>query len=81
MQPIDVIVSINIVHIAPWAATLGLIAGAAQLLRAGRLLYLYGPFIHYGIHNAPSNAAFDQAFKASNSEWDLRDIADLNRLA
>ena len=32
----DAVLSINMVHISPWAAALGLIAGAARLLAAGR---------------------------------------------
>jgi cyclopropane fatty-acyl-phospholipid synthase-like methyltransferase len=55
----DAIVSINMIHIAPWAATLGLFSGAGRLLRAGGLLYLYGPFLYKGVYNASSNADFD----------------------
>jgi cyclopropane fatty-acyl-phospholipid synthase-like methyltransferase len=79
--PFDAMVSINMVHIAPWAATLGLFAGAGRLLRPGGLLVLYGPFLHNGAHNAPSNAAFDETLKARNPSWGLRDIADLERVA
>jgi cyclopropane fatty-acyl-phospholipid synthase-like methyltransferase len=79
--PFDAIVSINMVHIAPWAATLGLFAGAGRLLRAGGLLLLYGPFMHNGVHNAPSNAAFDESLRARNPSWGLRDIVDLQRAA
>jgi cyclopropane fatty-acyl-phospholipid synthase-like methyltransferase len=81
VAPFDAIVSINMVHIAPWAATLGLFAGAGRLLRAGGLLALYGPFLHNGVHNAHSNAEFDQSLKARNAAWGLRDIADLERVA
>ena len=77
----DAIVSINMVHIAPWPATPGLFAGAGRLLRAGGVLFLYGPFTHNGVHNAPSNAAFDESLKARNPSWGLRDIADLERVA
>jgi SAM-dependent methyltransferase len=78
--PFDAIVSINMVHIAPWAASLGLFAGAGRLLRAGGLLVLYGPFMRNGVHNAPSNAAFDASLKARNPSWGVRDLADLERL-
>ena len=73
--------SINMIHIAPWAATAGLFSGAGRLLRGGGLLCLYGPFMHNGAYNAPSNAAFDQSLKARNPAWGLRDIADLERTA
>jgi len=79
--PFDAIVSLNMVHIAPWAASIGLFAGAGRLLRAGGLLILYGPFMRDGVHNAPSNAAFDVSLKASNPSWGLRDITDLERIA
>jgi cyclopropane fatty-acyl-phospholipid synthase-like methyltransferase len=79
--PFDAIVSLNMVHIAPWAASLGLFAGAGRLLRAGGLLVLYGPFMRNGAHNAASNAAFDESLKARNPSWGLRDIVDLEHVA
>jgi SAM-dependent methyltransferase len=78
--PFDAIVSLNMVHISPWAASLGLFAGAGRLLRGSGLLFLYGPFMRDGVHNAPSNAAFDASLKARNPSWGLRDIADLERV-
>ena len=39
----DAVLSINMVHISPWASALGLLDGAARLLRAGVPLILYGP--------------------------------------
>jgi SAM-dependent methyltransferase len=76
----DAIVSLNMVHIAPWAASLGLFAGAEALLRRGGVLFLYGAFMRDGVHNAPSNAAFDATLKARNPAWGVRDIADLERV-
>lgn len=78
--PFDAIVSLNMVHIAPWAASVGLFACAGRLLRVGGILFLYGPFMRDGVHNAPSNAAFDASLKARNPSWGLRDIAELERL-
>jgi SAM-dependent methyltransferase len=78
--PFDAIVSLNMVHIAPWSASLGLFAGAGSLLRAGGILFLYGPFMCDGVHNAPSNVAFDASLKARNPSWGLRDITDLERV-
>lgn len=77
---LDAIVSLNMVHIAPWAASLGLFAGAGRLLRSGGVLFLYGPFMRDGLHNAPSNAAFDASLKTQDPSWGLRDIADLERV-
>ena len=39
----DGIICINMVHISPWDATIGLITGAAATLPPGSPLYLYGP--------------------------------------
>lgn len=81
LAPFDAMVSINMVHIAPWAATVGLFSGTGRLLRKGGLLCLYGPFVHSGIHNAPTKAAFDESLRTRNPDWGLRDIADLELIA
>jgi hypothetical protein len=77
----DAIVSINMIHIAPWRATEGLMAGAARLLAKDQALYLYGPFKENGRHTAPSNAAFDASLRRSDPEWGVRDIGDVSDLA
>ena len=71
----------NVIHIAPWAVAEGLFAGAARHLAAGGRLFLYGPFQRDGVHNAPSNAAFDESLRSRNPEWGVRDTADLRTLA
>ncbi|WP_239651460.1 DUF938 domain-containing protein [Neosynechococcus sphagnicola] len=43
-EPIVAMVNINMIHIAPWSACLGLMAGAQRILPPGGILYLYGPF-------------------------------------
>jgi SAM-dependent methyltransferase len=70
----DAIVGINLVHIAPWAATEGLMAGSARVLPPGGVLYLYGPYKRGGEHSAPSNAAFDESLRAHNPAWGLREV-------
>jgi len=77
----DAIVSINMIHIAPWRAAEGLIAGAARLLPPGGPLYLYGPFREHGRHTAPSNAAFDESLKARDPAWGVRDLDEVVALA
>lgn len=76
----DAIVSINMIHIAPWAATLGLMAGAERVLPSGGLLYLYGPFKIDGTNTAPSNAAFDADLRARDPAWGIRDADDVAAL-
>jgi hypothetical protein len=73
-EPITAIININMIHIAPWSACLGLFDGAKRILPAGGILYLYGPFRQNGHHTAPSNAAFDQSLRSQNSEWGVRDL-------
>jgi cyclopropane fatty-acyl-phospholipid synthase-like methyltransferase len=73
----DAVVAINMIHISPWEATLGLLAGASRLLRSGGVLYTYGPYMRDGKHTAASNAAFDVSLKARDSSWGVRDVADV----
>ena len=75
------IVCINMVHISPWAATVGLFRGAAKLLRAGAPLILYGPYIEGDVQTAPSNLAFHQSLQDRNPNWGLRDVADVDHVA
>lgn len=77
----DAILCINMIHIAPWAATIGLMAGAGRLLRAGAPLYLYGPYLRDGVETAASNLAFDQSLKERDPDWGLRDLSAVSALA
>ena len=77
----DAVLCVNMVHISPWSAAVGLFTGAGRILTSGAPLVLYGPFIEPGRETAPSNLAFDQSLKQRNSEWGLRYTADLDALA
>lgn len=77
----DAVLCINMVHIAPWAATEGLVRGAAQILPSGGMLYLYGPYRFEGRHTASSNAAFDADLRRQNPEWGVRDVEAMVALA
>ncbi len=74
---ITAIVNINMIHISPWSACLGLMAGAGRILPPGGILYMYGPFKQDGKHTAPSNAAFDESLRAQNPEWGVRNLEDV----
>jgi SAM-dependent methyltransferase len=78
---VDVVMCNNMIHISPWAATEGLIAGAGRVLTAGGVLFLYGPYKVGGRHTAPSNQAFDEDLRNRNPEWGIRDLADVTALA
>jgi SAM-dependent methyltransferase len=77
----DAVVCCNMIHIAPWSACEGLIAGAARILPAGGILYLYGPYKMDGRHTAPSNAAFDADLRRRHPQWGIRDLGDITELA
>lgn len=77
----DAVLCINMVHISPWAATLGLLRGAAAILRRGAPLYLYGPYFRAEIETAPSNLAFDQSLRQRNPAWGLRDLSAVRAAA
>jgi SAM-dependent methyltransferase len=73
-EPVDAIVCINMIHIAPPSATTALVTGAQRALRAGGVLVLYGPYRQGGRHTAPSNAAFDESLRAENPAWGVREL-------
>ena len=77
----DAVLCINMIHIAPWTSAIGLVRGAARILPAGGLLYLYGPYRRGGEHTAPSNAAFDADLRARNAAWGVRDLDEVAALA
>jgi hypothetical protein len=77
----DAILCINMIHIAPWRVTQGLLRHAGRLLAAGAPLYLYGPYRRAGVVTVPSNEAFDDSLKARNPEWGLRDLEAVAALA
>jgi SAM-dependent methyltransferase len=77
---VDAIVCINMIHVAPWAATQALIAGARDALLSEGVLFLYGPFRRGGRHTAPSNEAFDADLRAHDPAWGLRDIEEVEKV-
>ena len=77
----DAIVNCNMIHISPWAACEGLIAGAERILPVGGILYLYGPYRIDGRHTAPSNEEFDANLRGRNAAWGIRDLGEVTALA
>ena len=71
---ISAMVSANMIHIAPWEACLGLLAGAGRHLPPGGPLCLYGPFRRDGRHTSPGNEAFDRDLRAQDARWGIRDL-------
>lgn len=77
--PYDALVCINMIHISPWEATLGLMAGASRLLRAGGVLYTYGAYKRGGAHTAPSNETFDAWLKQRDARFGVRGVEEVER--
>lgn len=74
--PVDkaaAIVCINMIHISPWEATVGLMRGARRVLPIGGPLFLYGPFRRADRPLEPGNEAFDRDLRNRNASWGLRE--------
>ena len=72
----DIVFCANMIHIAPWSATVGLIEGSYSVLQRFGMLVLYGPFLD-GKNSAHSNLRFDERLKGQNSCWGVREINDI----
>jgi SAM-dependent methyltransferase len=72
----DVVLNLNMVHISPWSAALGLLNGAARVLKRGGALILYGPWLKADIETAPSNVEFDRQLRERDPDWGLRRVED-----
>jgi len=72
----DAVLNINMVHISPWRAALGLLDGASRLLGDGAPLILYGPWLSDRIETAPSNIDFDADLRRRDPQWGLRKVED-----
>lgn len=81
VEAADAILCVNMIHIAPWSATLGLLRGASELLPPGAPLILYGPFLRANIRTAQSNLDFDASLRARNPEWGLRPLEEVAQAA
>jgi len=81
LQTADAVIAINLIHVAPWSATLALFEGARALLSAEHVLFLYGPYRRFGLHTSESNAQFDLDLRAHNPEWGLRDLEAVSDIA
>lgn len=80
-EPITAVMAVNMVHISPWEAALGLLDGSAALLSPGAPLYLYGPYILDGDFLAESNVDFDRSLRGRDPRWGLREVRAVERAA
>lgn len=79
VEQADVVVAMNLIHIAPWPVCEALMRGAGRVLRAHGLLLLYGPFL--STDTAPSNLKFDQDLRRRDAAWGIRHIDDVRAIA
>lgn len=75
--PYDLLVNINMIHISPWKACLGLLDNSAELLKTNGTLYFYGPFFQKDVETAPSNIDFDRSLRKRDPLWGLRNLDDV----
>lgn len=73
----DAVLCINMIHIAPWEATTGLLRGAARVMGKGAPLVLYGPFRRAGVDTVASNEAFDASLRMQDARWGLRVLEEV----
>jgi len=78
---VEAIYNANLIHIAPWAAAVGLLRGAGRALSVAGVLVIYGPFRVAGQHTAPSNESFDEGLRQRDPSWGVRDLEQLLDLA
>ncbi len=78
---VSALVAINMLHISPWAACEGLLAGAARVLRPGAPLVYYGAFLRDDRETAASNLAFDRSLRDRDPRWGIRRFEDVRAAA
>ncbi len=78
---IKVIICINMIHISPWSAYLGLVKGAKEILPINGLVYLYGPYKINNQHTALSNQEFDRYLQTQDGTWGVRNWEDIESIA
>lgn len=72
---------LNMVHISPWAATVGLFTQGVRILPKDAPLILYGPYFQADVAPAPSNVEFDASLRARDPRWGIRALEDVGALA
>jgi hypothetical protein len=79
--PFDLILCINMLHIAPWEACAALMRGAVTHLAPGGTLVTYGPYFEDGVAPTQSNLDFDQSLRAHDASFGIRQLADVQEQA
>ena len=69
------------IHISPWTCTEALCEQAGSILKNGKFLMIYGPFIMKYKNITQSNLLFDKSLKVQNPLWGIRDLESVNNIA
>lgn len=77
----DLVLCVNMLHIAPWKSCNGLMQGCGRHLSPGGLLVTYGPYFEDGVTPAPTNVAFDQSLREHDPSWGIRRREDVEAVA
>jgi cyclopropane fatty-acyl-phospholipid synthase-like methyltransferase len=78
---VDAVFSANTAHIMGWDGVEAMFAGVGEVLAAGGLFILYGPFNYRGRHTTEGNARFDAWLKSRDPQSGIRDFEALVELA
>ena len=73
---IDAVCAVNLCHVAPLEASRGLLAGAANVLRPGGTLCVYGPFRVEGVSLGFVSRAFNAIYRLRDSQAGIRDLGE-----
>ncbi len=77
----DMVVAVNVIHIAPFEAAEQLFAHGARILDEGALIFLYGPYRYEGRELEPSNERFDQFLRARDPRSGIRLFEEVDAIA
>lgn len=75
--PYDLVLCINMLHIAPWAACGALMRGAATCLAPRGVLVTYGPYFESGVAPTPGNVEFDASLRAHDASFGIRQLVEV----
>ncbi len=77
----DAVFSANTLHIMSWPEVEKFFGGVGEVLQAGGVLAVYGPFNYDGRYTSESNARFDAWLKARDPASGVRDFEAVDALA
>ena len=77
----DAVFSANTLHIMSWPEVEKFFEGVGEVLEAGGILAVYGPFNYGGRYTSESNARFDAWLKTRDPASGVRDFEAVDALA